>query len=281
MIIALFFCLFLPYASQAIEIVAAENFYGQVSQEIGGEQVHVVSILSNPNQDPHLFSTSAATARAVAEADLIIYNGIHYDPWMKNLIEANANKKAVIIVADLMGKKTGDDPHIWYDPQTMLTLASELAKKMGALDPSHQNDFNERLKSFKSSYQSLLDKIAEFKKLYSGIAVIATESVFNYMAEAIGLKMEGLRFQLSILNDTTPSAKDIIEFEGRLKKRQVKVLIYNNQVSNSLTTRLKELAQKMRIPVVGVSETEPQGKTYISWMVSQLEALERGFIERD
>lgn len=281
MIIALFFCLFLPYASQAIEIVAAENFYGQVSQEIGGEQVHVVSILSNPNQDPHLFSTSAATARAVAEADLIIYNGIHYDPWMKNLIEANANKKAVIIVADLMGKKTGDDPHIWYDPQTMLTLASELAKKMGALDPSHQNDFNERLKSFKSSYQSLLDKIAEFKKLYSGIAVIATESVFNYMAEAIGLKMEGLRFQLSILNDTTPSAKDIIEFEDRLKKRQVKVLIYNNQVSNSLTTRLKELAQKMRIPVVGVSETEPQGKTYISWMVSQLEALERGFIERD
>ncbi|WP_062790306.1 metal ABC transporter solute-binding protein, Zn/Mn family [Aquitalea pelogenes] len=69
-------------SGQPINVVAGENFYGDIAQQIGGKHVHVTSILSNPDQDPHLFEASASTAKALSAARLVVYNGIDYDPWM-------------------------------------------------------------------------------------------------------------------------------------------------------------------------------------------------------
>ncbi len=78
-------------ATQAapIRIVAAENVYGDVARQIGGSSVEVTSILTNPSQDPHEFEASASTARQVADARIVIYNGADYDPWMPKLLAAS------------------------------------------------------------------------------------------------------------------------------------------------------------------------------------------------
>src|SRR6202035_2243633 len=115
-------------AGQPVSIVAAENFYGDSATQIGGPDVKVTSILSNPDQDPHLFEVSPSVGRDVSGARIVIYSGIDYDPWMEKLLTAaRSANRTTIVVAELVGKKTGDNPHIWYDPATMSALAKTLA----------------------------------------------------------------------------------------------------------------------------------------------------------
>jgi len=265
--------------AEPIHIIAAENFYGDIAAKLGGNYVSVDSILNNPKQDPHLFSINPAIAKAITHADIIIYNGLDYDSWMENLITANSQKKLVIVVADLMKKKSGDNPHIWYDPNTMLVYATYLVKQLSLLDVQHKDYFQQQLTLFKQQYQLLINKVIIDKTKWLHTPVIATEPVFNDMANTLGLTMYGLHFQLSVMNDTEPSAADIKDFQNKLMTRSVKVLIINNQVSDPLTQRMEEIAQKANIPIVGVSETEPPMQDYFTWMRDQLINLEKALGE--
>jgi zinc/manganese transport system substrate-binding protein len=259
-----------------IEVVAAENFYGSVAQEIGGDRVSVTSILNNPDQDPHLFEVSAAIIRQIAAAQIVIYNGADYDPWIEKLLKVTPRPGRVLIVAaNLMNKKAGENPHLWYDPATIPAVASALAAALSAADPTHKDDYAARLKTFLASLAPLNEKIAAIRDKYGGAPVTASEPVFGYMADTLGLKMSNQRFQLAIMNDTEPSARDVAAFERDLKSRNVRVLFYNKQASNKVVQHLIELARASNIPVVGVTETAPPGVSYRDWMLMQLDETQR------
>jgi zinc/manganese transport system substrate-binding protein len=263
----------LPANAKPLTVVAAENFYGDLAQQIGGAAVHVTSILTNPNQDPHSFEASASTARAIADAGLVIYSGADYDPWVANLLAASrAPDRKVIVVADLVQRKSGDNPHLWYEPATMPALAKALAGEFAGRDPAHKADYENRLQSFLASLEPMNRKIAALRRKYAGQPVSATEPVFGYMSDALGLDMRNQPFQIAVMNDTEPSASQIAAFEKDLKTRAVKVLFYNSQVTDDLTARLQKIAQESGVPIVGVSETEPPGLSYQAWMGGQLEA---------
>lgn len=266
--------------AKTINIVAAENFYGDIAKQIGGRYVSVTSIINSPVQDPHLFSSSPATAEAIAKADLVIYNGIDYDSWMSNLLQADpiASSK-IIVVANLLGKKSGDNPHIWYNPTAMWLCASQITKELTALDPQNKSYYEERLAVFKQKYNALNQTILNLKQLYDGTPVIATEPVFGSMANALGFKMYGDGFQLSVMNETEPSVKDTADFENKLTKHQVKILIYNGQVTDPVTDRMKALASNAGIPIVGVSETEPLSQDYWTWMNSELKGIKTALMK--
>lgn len=269
-----------PAATQPVSLLAAENFYADVAEQVGGSDVKVSSILSNPDQDPHQFEVSPSTARAVAGARLVIYNGIDYDPWMEKLLAASPSaERKTIVAADLMGRKSGDNPHLWYDPATMTSVAEAVAAELARVDPDHKTDYGARLQAFIASMQPLQNKIAALREKYQGTKVTATEPVFGTMAKAIGLDVRNERFQMAVMNETEPSAADVGAFEDDLKNRQVRVLVYDNQTSDDLTKRLLDLANASHVPVVGVSETEPAGKTYQQWMMSQLDALEKALAQ--
>ena len=259
-----------------INVVAAENFYGDIAEQIGGPNLAVTSILTNPDQDPHEFEASASTARQIADARVVIYNGADYDPWAVKLLSASkSSQREMIEVAKLIHKKAGDNPHVWYEPHTAPALAKTLAGSLSKIDPGHKAEYASRLATFEQSMSPLTAKIAELRQKYAGTTVTATEPVFGYMADAIGLKMRNARFQLAVMNDTEPSAGDIAAFEKDLRSKTVKVLFYNNQTSGALTERMRAVAQEAGVPVVGVSETEPAGKRYQEWMLSQLESLDK------
>jgi zinc/manganese transport system substrate-binding protein len=269
-------------AAQAkpVAVVAAENFYGDIAQQIGGPEIAVTSILSNPDQDPHEFEASPSTARALAGAALVIYNGLDYDPWATKLLSASpAASRQTIVVARLMHKKPGDNPHIWYDPETALVLARNLADKFGSSDPAHRADYQRRLAIFEQSLKPLSERIAELRRKFGGTPVTATEPVFGYMADALGLKMLNSSFQLAVMNDAEPGAAEIATFENDLRRKMVKILIYNNQTSDELTRRMRAVATQSGVPVVGVSETEPPGGNYQQWMHSQLDAIGRALAQ--
>jgi zinc/manganese transport system substrate-binding protein len=259
-----------------IDVVAAENIYGSVAQEIGGDRVSVTSILNNPDQDPHLFEVSPAIIRQIAAAQIVIYNGADYDPWIEKPLKLTARSgRVAIVAANLMDRKAGDNPHLWYDPATMPAVESALAAALAAADPAHKDDYAARLKIFLASLAPLNDKIAAIRAKYAGTPVTASEPVFGPMADALELKMANERFQLAIMNDTEPSARDVAAFERDLKIRKVRVMFYNKQASNKVVARLVDLARAANIPVVGVTEIAPSGVSYRDWMLMQLDETQR------
>jgi zinc/manganese transport system substrate-binding protein len=263
-------------ADGKIDVVAAENFYGSVAQEIGGDRVSVTSILNNPDQDPHLFEVSPAIIRQIAAAQVVIYNGADYDPWVEKLLKVTAKPgRVAIVAADLMSKKAGDNPHLWYDPATMPAVASALAAALAAADPAHKDGYAARLRTFLASLAPLNDKIAAIRGKYAGTPVTASEPVFGPMAGALALKMANERFQLAIMNDTEPSARDVAVFERDLKTHKVRVLFYNKQASNKVVQHLVDLARAANVPVVGVTEIAPSGVSYRDWMLMQLDETQR------
>ena len=267
-------------AGAKITIVAAENFYGDVAQQIGGDQVSVASILSNPDQDPHLFETAPSVVREIAAAQLVIYNGADYDPWMERLLKVTPKPgRVVIVAADLMHKKAGDNPHLWYDPATMPAVAKALAAALSAANPAHADNYTTGLRAFLASLQPLSDKVAAIRGNYAGATVAATEPVFGYMANALHLTLLDQRFQLSIMNNTEPSAGDLAAFESDLKMHKIRVLFYNKQASDKIVQHLVNLARSSKIPVVGVTETCPPGLSYQIWMLSELDATEAALAE--
>lgn len=262
--------------AEPIKVVAAENVYGDIARQIGGVNLAVTSILTNPNQDPHEFEASAATARAIADASLVIYNGADYDPWALKLVSASKSpSREVIEVAKLIGKKPGDNPHFWYETVALTALAETLAARLTQLDPLHRADYAGRLAAFEASMGAVRERIAALRTTYAGTPVTATEPIFDYMADALGLKMRNGRFQLAVMNGTEPSAAAIAAFEKDLRTRAVKVLLYNTQTSQALAERMRNIANQVGVPVIAITETEPEGLNYQEWMLSQLNALDR------
>ena len=263
-------------AHAAVPVVAAENVYGEAAKQLAGPGASVTSILSNPDEDPHLFEASPSVARHLSEARIAIENGAGYDPWMDKLIAAHAAPDRVVIdVADLTGHKPGDNPHLWYDPATMTAFARAFAAALDAADAAHAPDHARRLQAFLDELAPIDAKVAAIKAAHAGTAVTATEPVFGYMAAAIGLTMRNERFQVAVMNDTEPAASDVAAFEQDLRTHAVQALIYNSQASDTAARRMVGIAKASKVPVVGVTETEPAGKSYAAWMLGQLDALDR------
>ena len=263
-------------AEGTIKLVAAENFYGDIARQIGGLQVEIVSVISNPDQDPHLFETTPAVLRQLAAAQIVVYNGANYDPWMRKLLAATPKPgRVTIVAADLVHKKAGDNPHLWYDPPTMPAVAKALASALAKADPGHAAEYQTRLKTFLASLKPLNDKIAEVRKKYGGAPVTASEPVFGYMASALGLKMRNGNFQLSIMNDTEPSAREVAAFERDLKEHKVRMMFYNKQAADKIVQHLVAIARAAKVPVVGVTETIPAGLTFQNWMLGALGDTEK------
>jgi zinc/manganese transport system substrate-binding protein len=236
----------------------------------------VTSILSSPDQDPHLFEASPDTAKSLTDAKVVIVNGVDYDPWMEKLLSAhNAPGRKEIIVGKLVGRKAGDNPHLWYDPAYVKAAAKALTADLAAVDPAHKAEYEKGNAQFLESLKPLDAKIAEIKKKYAGQSVTLSEPVFGYQAQLIGLKVRNEKFALAVMNNAEPTPSEVAGFENDLKGHKVKAMMYNAQASEPAVQRLVQIAKDNKIPVVGVSETEPPNSTYQDWMMGQLDALDK------
>jgi zinc/manganese transport system substrate-binding protein len=263
-----------PVAARII-VVAAENFYGDIVGQLGGDHVSVTNIISDPNVDPHEYTANARNGIAVANARLIIRNGMGYDEFMNHLEAASPDpQRKVIVVADLAGRKTGEDPHLWYDPPTIPKVAQAILDALVRLDPGTAASYRDRYRTFRASLRPLNRAIASIKAAYNGTLVASTEPVFGYMAAALGLHIiTPLEFQKAVEEGEDPPAAALAQMEDQLTKHQVKALLYNTQTVSPITKRVQELARRVGVPIVGISETEPPGELYQRWMLSQLDAV--------
>jgi zinc/manganese transport system substrate-binding protein len=261
-----------------IAVLGTENFYADLLSQIGGARVSSTSLLNDPNADPHAFESSPQDAALVADARLVIVNGLGYDGFMDKLLAASPNpSRSVVNVQQLLGAADGANAHIWYDPATMPAVAAAVTTALDALDPTNAFYFDARKALYLDSLKPLATKIAEMKSRFSGTPVAFTEPVAGYLAAAIGLQVltpEG--FQKSIEDGTDPAPADVAAETDLLTKKLVRVLIYNSQVTTPITSQMHDLAVANGIPVVGVAETIPPAYSgYVNWQLAQLNDLEQ------
>jgi zinc/manganese transport system substrate-binding protein len=206
----------------------------------------------------------------------VIVNGADYDPWMGKLLAAStAPGRVVMDVAVLLGRKPGDNPHLWYDPAAAPALAARLVAALGAKDAANAPVYERNGAGLLDALAPVYARVAALRGKYAGTPVTATEPVFGLMAQALGLVMRNQGFQLAVMNGTEPAPMEVAAFEDDLHARRVRALFYNAQVSDDLTTSLLALARRSGVAVVGVSETEPGGMDYQAWMASGLDAVDK------
>ena len=262
-----------------IVAVGAENEYADVIAQVGGKYVQVSAIMSNPNTDPHTFEASASVARLVSSAQLVVQNGVGYDGFM-NTIEnaAPSSARKAIVVQNLLGlPDSTPNPHLWYKPGTMPAVANAIAADLAALQPAHASYFKANASAFISSLAAWNDAMAAFKAKYPNTPVATTEPVADYMLQAVGAdNLTPFAFQADIMNGTDPSAQNVAVERSLFTQHKVKVFVYNQQVTDSLTDSFISLAKANGVPVVGVYETMPTpGFHYQSWMVAEVQALQK------
>jgi len=267
-----------------VRVVAAENEYGNVAAQIGGRYADVSSVESNPNTDPHTYEVSPGVAEEVQAAQLVIQNGVGYDSFMDK-VEAATPKagRAVIDVQHLLGlPDSTPNPHLWYSPTTMPKVASAIAADLARDEPSHASYFEARASAFDASLEPWLNALARFKATYPGTAVATTEPVADYMLEAAGTdNLTPFPLQADIMNGVDPSPQDVSFQSGLFSGHKVKVFVYNQQVTDSLTQSFISAAHSAGIPVIGVYETMPvPGYDYQSWMLAEVQALQRAVADK-
>jgi zinc/manganese transport system substrate-binding protein len=266
-----------PNSSGKIKMVAAEDFYGEVAKAVGGDHVEVTSILNNPNTDPHDYEPTPDVARTVSNSQIIVYDGVGYDAWMDKLISADSSSssKSIIKVADdVMGKKDGDNEHVWYNPETMPKLAKKLADDLSKVDPSQAKTFQKNAQTFIASLAPLQEKVQKLKQT-NGAKIDVSEPVFDYMANALNLSVNDPKFSKAIDEGTDPSAADVAQLQSDIKGKKIKLFVYNVQNSSPTVDNLVKMAKSSGVPVVKVTETKPKGDTYLQWMDNQLDAVSK------
>jgi len=270
--------------SAPIVAVGAENEYANVISQIGGKYVKVSAIESNPNTDPHTFEASPSVAEEVSAAKLIVQNGVGYDDYMNKIEAASPNSsRKVIVVQNLLGLPDDTpNPHLWYKPVTMPAVAKALVTDLTALEPSHAAYFQANAATFDASLKPWYAAIAQFKQEYPNTPVATTEPVGDYMLQAAGTdNMTPFTLQASIMNGTDPAPQNVTLQNSLFTQHRVKVFVYNQQVTDTLTNSFRLLALKEGIPVVGVYETMPvPGYDYQSWMLAEVDALRKAVADK-
>jgi zinc/manganese transport system substrate-binding protein len=261
-----------------VEVVAAENVYGNIVSQIGGARVSVTSILHDPNADPHLYTASTRNALAVSGAAVVIENGLGYDSFMQKLeAAAPSSHRIVVTMADVLGVHGADaNPHLWYDVPRLDRIAGAIAAALGRADPDHGSAYRQGLQGFERRLRPLVREVASIRAAHAGDPVAYTEPVPGYLLAAAGLdNRTPAAFARAIEDGSEPSPEAVAEMTALMTSHRVRVLLYNSQAASPITARIEAAARSAGIPVIGVTETLPPGETFQRWQLRQAVALER------
>ncbi|MGD1003367.1 MAG: zinc ABC transporter substrate-binding protein [Minisyncoccia bacterium] len=260
----------------AIRIVVAEDFYGNIAQQLGGNKVSVTSILSDPNVDPHEYESDVQDGIAITNANIVIENGLQYDTWMDKLLAASPNANRIVLTAGTIAPDPlPENPHVWYGIDNISAIAGAITDALVKTDPADAAFFQNNLTTFNDSLAPITAKMNEIKAQYAGTPVGLTETIYLYQTQPIGLNvLTPFTFEKAIAEGNDPSAQDVNTTDQQVAGKKIKVLIYNSQTVTPITTNLQNAAQANGIPVVPVSETMPPSDTYQTWMMNELNALE-------
>jgi zinc/manganese transport system substrate-binding protein len=269
---------------RVVQVVAAENFWGSIASQVGGMHAHVVSIITNPNTDPHSYEPTAADARSMAGAQMVVENGIGYDPWAQKLLTADPSSIVALDVGSVLGVPDGSNPHRWYNPADVRTVIRQMAEDYRKLDPKDSAYFDRQEQQFETVDLATYDAtVAAIKAKYGGTPVGASESIFAMLAPSLGLHLiTPPSFLKAISEGTDVSVADKETIDTQIRDHQIRIYVYNSQnVTPDVQAQLQEVKAE-HIPYATITETlQPAGATYQAWQTRQLLGIEAALARAD
>jgi zinc/manganese transport system substrate-binding protein len=258
-----------------VKVVVSVDQWGDLVSQLGGACTDVTTILASSSVDPHDYEPSPADAVKFSHAQLVVVNGAGYDAWATKLADTAAGDAAVVDAGKVVGVPAGDNPHLWYSPDFVTRVSDAVTAELTRLDPAAKSYFTAQRAALTKTLQPYTDLVATLKKEAAGRTYGATEGVFDYMAQAVGLVDKTPQgYQNASAAESDPSPGDLKAFENALADRQMDVLVYNTQTEGSLPAQVRKSAEAAGVPVVEVTETvAPGASSFEDWQVSQLTAL--------
>ncbi|WNV81900.1 metal ABC transporter solute-binding protein, Zn/Mn family [Umezawaea sp. Da 62-37] len=263
-------------ADGKIAVVASTNVWGSVVEAIGGDAVTVHSIIDDPSADPHSYESKPADVAALGKAKLVVFNGGGYDDFFTKLIgDSGADGAKQVDAFALSGKEDGVNEHVWYDLPTVRGVAGKVAEELSAAAPDKKDAFTANVDAFNVELDGLSASIAKIGTDHPGAKVVVTEPVPHYLLEAAGVTdATPVEFTEAIENETDVPVAALTATNDLVTGKQVTALVNNTQTENSVTQQLVSKAEAAGVPVVGVTETLPEGVAgYLDWMTKQVDAL--------
>lgn len=263
--------------STGVSVVAAEEFWGSIARQLGGDHADVTSIIDDPETHAHDYEPRPSDGAAFATARIAIVNGIGYDRWATDLIDANRPAgQRVLTVGEVVGVDDGANPHQWYSPRSVDRMIDAITDALKAADPGHAAYFDDRRTTFRRDGLKRYNELrAAIRSAYDGTPVGATESIFAPLAEDLGLEIiTPTAFQAALAEGEDPTAADKATVDEQIESKKIKVLVVNAQNSTPDVASLVKQAEKAGIPVTTVTETpSPRGASFQDWQTAQLQSL--------
>lgn len=264
-----------PKSHQKIHVVSSVDFYGEAAKRVLGNKGTVTSVINKPSIDPHEYQPTSGVSKEVSQADVIIYNGIGYDTWMSKLAKINQSATVVRVGEDVMNKKTGDNPHLWYNTQTMPKLVKYLVKKFSKLQPKNKAYFQKNAQAYLKQLNQIATKVQALSKNSHQQLVDVSEPVFDYALSELGYRENNTDFAASVEKGIDPSPKDIRQMQADIKEHKIAFFVQNTQATDKTVASLVKLAKQYNVPVLSVTETMPKGKDFVQWMLGQYQQLSK------
>lgn len=266
-----------------LQVVAAENFWGSIAAQLGGDRVQVRSVIVNPNTDPHSYEPTAQDARTMANARLAIVNGLGYDEWASKLLAASPlSGRVTLNVGQLLGLRDGENPHRWYFPADVYAVIGQIVDDYERLEPGAKGYFEQRRHTFETQRLARYNQLRrDIRKRYAGTPVGYSESIFQGMGEDLGLKLATpYSFTKAIAEGGEVTAQDKRAVDGQAERHKIAVWVFNSQNVTPDVQRVNELARAAHIPIATVTETlSPASGSFEQWQVAELEGLQRALRE--
>ena len=269
-------------AGAPIAVVASTDVYGDIVKAIGGDAVAVTSVIDTPDKDPHEYEADAQTQLALSKAQLVVENGGGYDDFVDTMLAAGSSKPTVVNAVEVSGYDTepaeGEfNEHMWYDFPTMAKLATRLSTDLASLRPDQAATFQAGAATFTQGLQELERGVADVKAEHEGAGVAITEPVPVYLLDAAGLVNKTPdEFSEAIEEDSDVPPAVLQQTLGLFEEKQVALLAYNEQTGGPQTDAVLQAAQQNDVAVVPVTETLPEGETYLTWMQKNVDAVAAG-----
>jgi zinc/manganese transport system substrate-binding protein len=263
-----------PCPTQPVAVLAVENFYASLVQQLGGQCVSVTTLLSDPDADPHEFEPTADDLRAFQGAQLVIENGLGYDDFADRIIDTMSQKPIVVRAGDVVGLEVGANPHVWYSAGYVDQIKAAMLSALKQARPDASAYFDNQATALEQAFTTYRQLIAQIAGQFGGTPVGTPQSIFVDLAYSTNLRLITPPAILTLSEEAEPAAQDIATFQDQIKSRQIKVFVYNVQTAAPSSEQLKEMALQNNIPIVGVSETMPPGSaTFQGWQAEQLRLL--------
>ncbi|MCI1290310.1 MAG: zinc ABC transporter substrate-binding protein [Lactobacillus sp.] len=259
-------------SSSKIKIVTSTNIYADMSKQLVGKYGSVTPLIANGDIDPHDFDPTTASAKEVAQADLVIANGSGYDSWMDHLAYSN-DKHEIKVAQEIMHYKSDSNPHIWFDLQMPIKYANFLTKKLIKLQPQHKQYFLARKRAYLEKFKPIqqLAKSAPGKQQ----AVFVSEPVLDYALKRMGYRVDNKAFEDAIERETDPNPEVVEQMKSKIAHHKIAFFVNNTQASSSIVNTFLRLSKRHRIPIVNVRETKPNGVSYVAWLSATYKKLAR------